>query len=173
MPNTFVAIATVTVGSGGASSIDFTSIPSTYTDLCLKMSLRTNRSNVLDGVSMYYNGDTTFTRYTAKELIGDGSGAVVASWAQGNDEFVYVSANSATGSTFGSTEIYIPNYAGSNEKSASAESASETNGTTARMNFATGRYNQTTAISSITLKPVNGTSFQQYSSAYLYGIKKS
>ena len=38
--NTLVKIQTVTVGSGGASSIDFTSIPQTYTDLCLVYSAR-------------------------------------------------------------------------------------------------------------------------------------
>ena len=37
MANTYVAIATVTVGSGGAASIDFTSIPATYTDLVVKL----------------------------------------------------------------------------------------------------------------------------------------
>jgi hypothetical protein len=36
MANTYEAIATVEVGSGGASTIDFTSIPSTYTDLVLR-----------------------------------------------------------------------------------------------------------------------------------------
>ena len=40
MATTFTKIASVTVGSGGASSIDFTSIPSTYTDLCVKLSTR-------------------------------------------------------------------------------------------------------------------------------------
>ena len=33
-------ISTITVGSGGAASIDFTSIPQTYTDLLVKISLR-------------------------------------------------------------------------------------------------------------------------------------
>ena len=37
---TFTKIASATVGSGGASSIEFTSIPSTYTDLVIKLSMR-------------------------------------------------------------------------------------------------------------------------------------
>ena len=40
MAVTFTQIASVTVGSGGAASIDFTSIPSTYTDLCIKTSIK-------------------------------------------------------------------------------------------------------------------------------------
>jgi hypothetical protein len=39
MANTYEAIATVEVGSGGAADIEFTSIPGTYTDLAIKRSL--------------------------------------------------------------------------------------------------------------------------------------
>jgi hypothetical protein len=44
MALTYTAIKTVTVGSGGAANIDFTSIPQTYTDLVLKVSARMNRA---------------------------------------------------------------------------------------------------------------------------------
>jgi hypothetical protein len=37
----YEAIATVEVGSGGAADIEFTSIPATYTDLVVKLSVRT------------------------------------------------------------------------------------------------------------------------------------
>ena len=49
MANTFEQITTVTVGSGGASSIDFTSIPQTYTDLVIKTSAR----NTSTSTTMY------------------------------------------------------------------------------------------------------------------------
>ena len=59
MPNTFTLIASSTVGAGGASSIDFTSIPSTYTDLVIKASLRSDRNT---GSATYltitFNNDT-------------------------------------------------------------------------------------------------------------------
>ena len=42
MADTYTLISSVTVGAGGASSIDFTSIPATYTDLLVKFSLRTD-----------------------------------------------------------------------------------------------------------------------------------
>jgi len=45
-PN-MVAIQTVTVGSGGAANIEFTSIPQTYTDLVVVLSLRNNRSTAI------------------------------------------------------------------------------------------------------------------------------
>jgi hypothetical protein len=47
MATTFIKIASVTVGSGGAASMDFTSIPSTYTDLVIKVSTRKVQSAVL------------------------------------------------------------------------------------------------------------------------------
>ena len=40
MATTYTLISSVTVGSGGAANIEFTSIPSTYTDLLLKYYLR-------------------------------------------------------------------------------------------------------------------------------------
>ena len=40
MANTYEAIATVEVGSGGAANIELTSIPATYTDLSLFISTR-------------------------------------------------------------------------------------------------------------------------------------
>ena len=44
MATTYTLISSVTVGSGGAASIEFTSIPSTYTDLVLKLSARSSRN---------------------------------------------------------------------------------------------------------------------------------
>ena len=44
MAKVFKALSTVTVGAGGAASIDFTSIPSTYTDLQILCSLKTSYS---------------------------------------------------------------------------------------------------------------------------------
>ena len=42
MPGSYESIATVTVGSGGAASVEFTSIPSTYTHLQIRAIVRTN-----------------------------------------------------------------------------------------------------------------------------------
>ena len=56
MADTFVKIATVTVGSGGAATIDFSSIPSTYTDLCIKHSLRNGSINVSNAIRLTING---------------------------------------------------------------------------------------------------------------------
>jgi hypothetical protein len=111
MAATYVKIASATVGSGGASTVDFTSIPSTYTDLLVKVSARkttTGGSNL----QLQFNGSTV--GYLQKTLIGNGSIAVSYS---DNSEigFMYVTTSSNTANTFTNTDIYLPNYAGSND----------------------------------------------------------
>ena len=166
MPDTFVKIASVTVGSGGASSIDFTSIPSTYTDLVLKVSTRTNRAAATDGLEIRLNGATT--NHSGRRLTGDGTTAASSVSVYGNTD-----GNNATASTFGNAEIYIPNYAGSNYKSFSMDTVSENNATANGMTLNANLWSQTTAVSSITIVMSDGTAFNQYSTAVLYGIKSS
>ena len=68
MPNTFTLIASSTVGAGGASSIDFTSIPSTYTDLCLKVSARSTATDTNVNMYVKFNGSTS--GYSGRQKIG-------------------------------------------------------------------------------------------------------
>ena len=170
MADTFIKIASVTVGAGGASSIDFTSIPSTYTDLCLKVSARstTSSGSLWNYIEVRPNGATTNGTY--RQLYGTGSAA-----GSGNSTGLlaaYGTDSSATGSVFGNSETYIPNYAGSNYKSMSNDAVTENNATGALASFFATLWSQTTAISSLTL--VFGTgNFAQYSTATLYGIKNS
>jgi hypothetical protein len=170
---TFDLIASVTVGSGGAANMQFLSIPSTFTDLKVVISARTNRASAVDSIGYYFNGDTTAARYSSKVLFCTGSGVGSNSPSPVNDEAMFVSGNSATANTFGNTDLYIANYAGSTQKSSSIDSTGENNATTARMNIAATLYNQTTAISSITIIPITGTLLQEFSTAYLYGVKNA
>jgi len=170
MPTTFTKIASVSVGVLGAASIDFTSIPSTYTDLCLKVSARslTSSGSAWNYIEVRPNGATT--NGTFKQLFGNGSSAASGSStgllaAYGND-------SSTTANTFGNSETYIPNYAGSNNKSMSNDAVTENNATSAITSFFATLWSQTTAISSLTLVFGSG-SFAQYSTATLYGINKS
>lgn len=168
MPNTMTLIASSTVGSGGASSIDFTSIPSTYTDLCLKFSVRTNGIYVVDNLGITFNGSTS--SYSLKRLRGNGS--TVASASPSYTEAAVGTGGAATSSTFGSGEVYIPNYAGSTNKSYSADSVTENNGTEAWVYMTAGLWSNTAAINQVTLTQASG-SFLQYSTAYLYGVKNA
>lgn len=168
MASTYELIASVTVGSGGASSIDFTSIPSTYTDLVVVYSIRSSQSASFSPIYFSFNGVTT--NRTAKLLTGDGSTAGSASIG---DAFTFnINAASSTGSTFSNCAFYVPNYAGSTAKSFSADLVSENNATTSYAWLAAGLWNNTSAITAVNL--TNSTySFVQYSTAYLYGVKNA
>ena len=168
MPDTFVKIASVTVGSGGSSTIDFTSIPSTYTDLCIKLSLRdTVTGTNARPFTLKFNGSST--SYSAKFILGDGSAA--SSFSDTSAYAGYENTSSTTTNTFATNEIYIPNYAGSNYKSASIDSVTETNATQANAALVADLWSNTAAINQVTITSF-GT-FVQYSTAVLYGIKNS
>ena len=169
MATTYVQIgSTVTVGAGGAASIDFSSIPSTYTDLKIVASLRTVLTGqVVQSLLIQFNGSTTGYSYRLLQ----GSGSTAASYNNTTRYFGDAPAADATANTFGNLEIYIPNYAGSANKSYSADSVTENNSTSALANLDAGLWSNTAAITSISLSAANN--FVQYSTASLYGISKS
>jgi hypothetical protein len=172
MADTFIKIATVTVGAGGASSIDFSSIPSTYTDLCIKFSGRGTVSSTVTSWLMRLNSSTT--SYSSKRLYGTGS-SVASNDGSGGGVYLVVStmpASTGTASTFGNTDIYIPNYAGSTNKSVSIDDVQENNLSTAYAELAASLWSNTSAITSISIFPDSGN-MAQYSTATLYGISKS
>jgi hypothetical protein len=172
MANTFELIASSTLASP-AATISFTSIPATFTDLCLVLSLRVTRATAASTICLTVNSSAT--GYSQKTLKGDGSAAE----SSGGTSLVRIAdltvpANTATASTFGNQMIYFTNYASSNNKSISADSVSEQNGTTAYANLVAGLWADSAAISTISLNEPNGSSnFATYSTAYLYGVKNA
>jgi len=170
MANTFIQIgSTVTVGAGGAASIDFSSIPATYTDLVLKMSARvsTGGANNDDTVLKFNNSATSFS---GRFLAGTGSSTASSTWGAGWGG--YANGSGSTASTFSNTELYIPNYAGSANKSFSIDAVTENNATQSYANLTAELWSQTAAINQITITAGTGV-FVQYSTATLYGIKNS
>jgi hypothetical protein len=174
MANTFVKIASATVGAGGTSSIDFTSIPATYTDLCVKLSLRGSNNDPYGLILTRLNGATS--GYTTTRLYGY-SGSGTGTGSDGNTGLTYLyggypPAGTATANTFGSDEFYFPNYAGSTQKSYSQDSAPENNSGIVLSTLIAGLSTGTSAINQITFYNEYGN-FVQYSTATLYGIKKN
>jgi hypothetical protein len=171
MANTYTLIASSTVGAGGASTIAFSSIPSTYMDLVVKLSARANNSGTDCPIVITFNGSTS--GYTDKAVYGTGSAAGSVNTGTGAGIYWnYQTGNTATSNTFGNGDIYIPNYAGSAYKSVSIDTVSENNGTAAFTMLTAALWSNTAAINSITFTP-NSASFLQYTTAYLYGIKNS
>jgi hypothetical protein len=167
MANTFELISSVSVGSGGASSIDFSSIPSTYTDLCIKVSARGSYSGGTIAFRLNPNGSTA--NMTSRVLYGDGSSA-----ASFSDTIAYgnIPGSTSTSNTFGNLEYYIPNYTSANAKSISCDGVTENNATAALALLSASLWNSSSAISSIVLTTTAGT-ILQYSTAYLYGVKNA
>lgn len=171
MANTFVKIATVTVGAGGAASMDFSSISGSYTDLLVWVSARNSSSSINDDLLMRFNGSSS--SYSNRSIYASGSS--VGSNSPFTDK-IYggsINGNTSTGSTFSNNLLYIPNYAGSAYKSVSVDAVQENNATTAYMNIIAGLWSNTSAITSISLFPTASTIFLQYSTATVYGIKKN
>jgi len=173
---TVTLIASNTVGSGGASSVTFSSIPQTYTDLVVKCSTRSNRAGQpVDLAAITFNGSSA--GYSIKNIYGDytvayssSSSSVTNILPQG-----FSPAAGATSNTFSNNEIYIPNYTSSNYKSTSIDVVQENNSGAANAGYTTlsaGLWSNTASITSITIASYFDI-FSQYSTFTLYGIKNS
>jgi hypothetical protein len=168
MANTYTLIEAKTLGSA-ASSVTFSAIPSTYTDLNLLYSVRTTRAAVAENILISFNGSTS--NFTGKQLIGQGgSGIDNAAVARLTG---FACGDSATASTFANNSLYIPNYASSNYKSFSADTAEEDNASLAFVGLIAGLWSDSAAITSITLTPALANDFKINCTFYLYGISNS
>lgn len=163
---TYKLISSVTVGSTPASTIDFTSIPQTYTDLKIVYSLRSNDTNANGGNFFYFqfNG-AGFTGLSARIMGGNGSTVFNGTGSL----YAYMDPSDYTANTFSNGEFYIPNYTSGYNKTYGVISANENNATNANMALGAGLWSNTSAVTSIRLAPYSGN-FVQHSTAYLYGI---
>lgn len=165
---TMTKLATVTVGAGGSATIDFTNIPQTYTDLVIKYSTRCT-ANAVQNMALTINSSTS--NFTWRSLYGGNSSSYGSS--SGSTNLVGIAeGNDYTASTFDSGEIYISNYSSSNYKTISADSTTETNGTTSYLEMFATLWSNSAAITSLSLSSTSGN-FSNYSTATLYGIKNA
>lgn len=167
----FESIATVTVGSGGASNIEFTSIPSTYQHLQIRAILMgTDGSDWRSAYIRVGNGSIdTGSNYAYHTLGGNGSSA----FAGGAASQSFGLAGYATSSTNipGPTLLDILDYGSTSKtKTLRCLTGSERNATPSELLLTSTLWNSTSAIDTIRLYP-SGGSFRQYSTAALYGVK--
>jgi hypothetical protein len=161
----FESIATVTVGSGGASNVEFTSIPGTYTHLQIRIN-SLGSANTASSLSGTYNGDTG-SNYSSHWLTGNGSSA--SSGATANDNIQYFGFSLHT-SEANASVIDILDYANTNKyKTMRCLTGVDRNGSGSVWLFS-GSWRNTNAITSIKITPNSGN-FNQYSHFALYGIK--
>lgn len=167
MANAFSQIAsTVTVGGGGAASIEFTSIPAIYTDLVVKFSVRSDTGNNSAQIQLQLNSADGIGKVLR------GSGAAASSYSASSEmEVGRASGGGSTASVFTNGEFYIPNYANAVAHSVSSNVVSENNAATAYAEFSANLSTSTAAVTAVKLL-VSSTNFVQYSTASLYGILK-
>jgi len=171
MPANFVLLEKITVGAAGASSVTFSGIPQTgYTDLVVKCSVRSDRASSLNSyMRLYPNGSST--SITLRALTGNGSSVGSQTESAAGAYVGEINAITSTASTFSSVDIYLPNYAGSTNKSYSVDAVMENNATTAYSTLVADLWSNTSAITSIQLLDALGN-FVQGSTFYLYGVAK-
>jgi hypothetical protein len=179
VPTTYKVIASTTVGSSGAATIEFASIPATYTDLVLKLSARTDEAGQgRSYVRLRFNSDASSVYSYTWVFAYDNNVANGVKDANISTGLVaIVPAPNSTANTFGNTEYYIPNYAGSKHKILSINGVSDNNSSsTFHVGESATLWASTSAITTITLHAVNvgsGNKFVEHSTATLYGIKNS
>jgi hypothetical protein len=176
MPSTYTLISS-NVLSSSAASVTFSAIPSTYTDLVLRVSARNDGATTTDNAKLEFNGDTSSANYSWNYLRGTGSAASASRTATGVIGYFQLNwfsngAASVAADTFTNNELYIPSYTASQKKQFSWFNAQEDYAATANLWAYALLYHSTTAISSI---KITGSSynFVSGSSFYLYGIKNS
>lgn len=176
-PGNYYSIATVTVGSGGSSTVDFTSISSDYTHLQIRAILRNTAASAssLD-LFMNFNSDTGTNYRAYKQIGGDGSSAFAAasgtSTAATNKIANAYFLNDGNAANVYSVWICdILDYKNTNKyKVTRCFNGQDLNGS-GSIRFFSGLWKSTSAITSISLTVEGSNNFKQYSEFALYGIK--
>jgi hypothetical protein len=165
-----ILISTITVGSGGASSIVFSSIPQTYTHLKLVFSARTTNGG--RGQDIFVRPNDSSTNGSDRYLYGSGE-TNLSTGTHTTLSMLETPAGGTTAGIFGNSELYITNYTGSAYKPMTSDTATENNGTYVDNKLIAGLWSNTSAITSLTIIPDGTGSIVQYSTASLYGMKTS
>ena len=180
MAATYELIESVVLGSA-ATEVSFTSIPSTYDDLVVLLSIRCigTTDNFGDYEILGYQFNSSTSGYSSRVLQTSGSGTAGSqtrtNTTLGGTTFgrinVGVQNAISTANTFTSQEWYVPNYAGSTAKSISFTSMMENNKAEAYTEVAAGLWNNTAAINAVKFRA--GADFATGSSFQIYGITKA
>ena len=163
--SSYESIATVTVGSGGAADVTFSSIPATYKHLQIRWINPT--TNTGGNVVVNFNNDTSTSNYAFHNVRGNGSSASALGFASGGGNSTLF-ANEALSA--GVADIL--DYANTNKYKVSRTlGGNEFNNTSGMVSLNSSLWLNTAAISTIKLTADVTGGWAQYSSVALYGIK--
>lgn len=171
--NSYESIATVTVGSGGAANVEFTSIPADYTHLQIRGIARSTYAETFNAASIKFNDDSGST-YSAHALYGNGASVSTeagASISPGYPMYAIGSSGStATASVFGVSVVDILDYKDTNKYKTVRSLMGMDNNGNGRVYLSSANWRSTSAITKITITLFNNN-FSEYSQFALYGIK--
>jgi hypothetical protein len=166
LTGSYDALASVTVPSGGLSSVTFAGIPTGYSHLQIR-GINGQTYSTTKEILISFNGDNG-TNYTTHQLYGNGSSA--GAYSNTGITQTYVGQSVGTANYFGATVIDILDYANTNKnKTARMLWGWDANGS-GQIFLSSGLWLNTSAITSITLAQNSGN-MAQYSSFALYGVK--
>jgi hypothetical protein len=174
MPSTYTLISSNVLGSS-ASSVTFSSIPATYTDLVLRVSARGDDGGLsYEGFWIRVNGNSSQI-YSNTNLFANNTTVVANRDANVSvtNVLMSVGGSTATSNTFGNTEVYIPSYRASQNKQMSSSAVTETNASSTYIGVMANLARDTNPITSLEIRPLYSSNFVSGSSFYLYGIKNS
>jgi hypothetical protein len=169
----FESIATVTVGSGGATSALFDNIPSTYQHLQIRaIGKRSDNANSTY-LAVRLNGDTG-SNYSTHQLAGTGSAAVARGYASTTQAIgtgtEVVLAGNGTANVFGAQIVDILDYSSTTKnKTVRAFGGWDNNGS-GHVLLISGGWFSTSAVTSVTLFS-GGDTWAQHTTLALYGVK--
>jgi len=171
-PNSYESIATVTVGAGGQSSIDFTSIPSTYKHLQIRGIGRLTTASIgASNIGVRFNSDSG-NNYSYHILSGNGSTVNAGGAGSANQMYLpdMIIRDGSTANVYSGFVIDILEYANTNiNKTIRGLSGYAASGT-GKIALTSGCWRNTAAVTSITLVPESDL-YKQYNQFALYGIK--
>lgn len=169
-PTSYESIQTVTVGSGGAADITFSSIPGTYKHLQIRVNARCAGAYTgSTAVRATFNSDTTLTNYWTHYLRGNGTAAAATDNNGPNYTFL-IGTNNNTANAFSGAIVDILDYSNTNKNTVTrALSGGDWNGS-GEIYFSSVSWNNTAAVNNIVITAYDGN-MMEYSSFALYGIK--
>jgi hypothetical protein len=163
----YESISTVTVGSGGSSTITFSSIPSTYKHLQLR-SIHGTSSAGTNYMNLAFNG-VGGTSYSSHTLYGNGSTAGANAGNGASASSIFAGTASVSTTAFGASIMDFLDYANTNKYKTTRHLVGIDSNGTGGVELISGLFMSTNAITSFTI--TGSIAFAQYSSFALYGIK--
>jgi hypothetical protein len=169
MAATYTPIASITLGTD-TSTVNFTSIPQTYTDLICVIDGRGSRADYDVGVFIRFNSDTA-SNYSWTFLYGSGSAAGSSRGANQTNILGRLLSASATAGVRSNMILNIMNYSNTTTNKTILERLNEpsSGGADYGMGLVTGLWRNTAAITTLTLVTEVGN-FNSGTTFNLYGI---